>query len=281
MSMIITTSDFTKSALRLIEETNVEKWDWDYLHRNIKDTYLDGKDIYSFFPDLINKPEKRLLEFEINKVDYNFEIKGGELYTLIFVTVKNNGANTQIALALPIIITLQNKQLEADYWLQGYFKSGTVYSGSSVEVAFMFMTEQLDQVSVGDRIIFEVFDDIYVDDDDEPETYEIKSHTTFYDDSPDTYEAEVSDTSHRSCYVATLCYGKESREYLELTYFRDNYLLKHDLGRIIVRKYYKYGGILLAFLENSRIAKFASKIIIKLITIPISILNLYIKKNLL
>lgn len=272
-SMIITTSDFTKPALKLIEETNVEKWNWDDLHKNIRDTYLNGKDIYVFFPDLVHNLAEDVLEFEIIQIDYNMVMdKGGE-YTLVFATLKNRGANTQITLTLPIIITRDNKQFEATYWYTGYFNSGTVYSGASVEVAFMFMSEQLDKVSVGDRIIFNIYND------DELNTYETKVDYTFQKDESNTYEAEVSYKSHKNCYVATLCYGKESREYLELTYFRDNYLLKYDLGKIIVRNYYKYGGILLSVINDLWIAKMVSKIIIKLFTIPISILNQYLRKN--
>ena len=273
-SMIITTSDFTKPALKLIEETNVEKWNWDNLHKNIMDTYLDGKDIYEYFPELINNLAGDKLEFKITQIDYNMEMdKGGE-YTLVFASLKNKGANTQISLALPIIITKDNKQFEAAYWYTGYFSSGTVYSGASVEAAFMFMSQQLDNVSVGDRIIFNIYDN-----DNELKTYETKVDIIFEKDQPNTYETKVSYKSHNNCYIATLCYGKESREYLELTYFRDNYLLKYNLGRIIVRIYYKYGGILVTLLEDLWIAKLVSKVMIKLITLPITILNHYLRQN--
>jgi len=274
MSMIITTSDFTNPALRLIEEVNIKKWNWDDLHKNIRDTYLDGKDIYAFFPELITNIEEGMLELEITKIDYNIQMETGGLYTLMWATLTNRGPNTHISLALPIIITQENRQFEAAGLYKGYFASGTVYSGSSVEVAFMFMSEQLDKVSVGDRIIFNIFGN-----NDELSTYETKVNMNAQIAKPSTYEAEVSDKSYNGCYVTTLCYGKESREYLELTYFRDNFLLKHSCGRIIVSKYYKYGGILISVLQDSSVAKFISRVIIKLITIPIIFLNLYLKKH--
>jgi len=83
MSMIITTSDFTNPALRLIEEVNIKKWNWDDLHKNIRDTYLDGKDIYAFFPELITNIEEGMLELEITKIDYNIQMETGGLYTLM------------------------------------------------------------------------------------------------------------------------------------------------------------------------------------------------------
>lgn len=256
-SMIITTSDFTKPALKLIAESHVEKWNWNDLQKIICDTYLGGKDVYEFFPNLINSSNKDMLKFEVTKIEYNQPMKRIGNCTLIYASLKNSGGNSHITLAIPILITESNKQVEAIYWYEGYFSSGTVYSGASVDLAFMFRSDQVNKVSVGDRVIFNLYQD----------------------NERKTFDTKVNITSFNGCYIATACCGKNSREYLELTYFRDNCLIKYDYGKKIVRIYYKYGGILITLLGDIWIARLVSKLIVKLIAVPISILNYYLRRD--
>lgn len=166
-SMIVTTSGYTNPALKLINEANVECWNWNDLQINISNAYLNGQDIYQFFPNLLSISDKATLQFEITKIVYNVAMKRIGNCTLVFAKISNSGANTNIALQLPVIITKTNQQVEAIYWYEGYFSSGTVYSGASVDVAFMFRSDQLKIVSAGDRIIFNVYQDS-----DDVETFE-------------------------------------------------------------------------------------------------------------
>jgi hypothetical protein len=252
-SVIITTSDFTNQALKLMAELQVKTCNWSDLQKLICDTYLEGKDVYEYFPDLTNGSNEGTLKFEITKIEYNQSMKRIGKCTIIYAALQNDGANTHIELELPIIITQSNKQVEAIYWYTGYFTSGTVYSGASVDVAFMFRSDQVHTVSVGDRIIF----NLYQDD----------------DDSRKTFETKVNISSFSSCYIATLCYGKNSEEYFELTYFRDNYLLKYDFGEKIVRKYYFIGGILVNMFGDVWIARLISKPIVKIVASIVSMIN--------
>ena len=255
-AMIITTSEFTNPALKLVNTTNIKKWDWNDLQRVICDTYLDGKDFYSYYPDLSNGSKSGLFSFELTKIEYRQPMKRIGDCTLIYATLKNNGANTNVALELPIFISQSNKQVQAIYWYEGYFTSGTIYSGASVEIAFMFRSNQVSKINVGDRIIFRLHHE---------------------NGKVETFDTKIKIRSYNGCYITIFCYGRNSKEYLELIYFRDNCLLRYKIGRKIIKFYYKNSGILISLLKDLWIARIASKALIKIITIPISALNNYLR----
>jgi Restriction endonuclease len=152
-AMIITTSDFTKQAYTLLAKTRVTGKNWDDLQQTICDTYLDGQDIYSYYPDLVSDSGTDAIQFEVTKIEYNRPIKRIGPCTIVYASIRNSGANCDVELAMPILITTNNQQTEATFWCEGYFQSGTIYSGASVDFAFIFRSTQVNKVSIGDRII--------------------------------------------------------------------------------------------------------------------------------
>ena len=46
------------------------------------------------------------------------------------------------------------------------------------------------------------------------------------------------------CFIATVCYGVDSKEVLILEKFRDDFLLKHKIGEFFVSFYYKFSPII-------------------------------------
>lgn len=261
-AIIITTSDFTQPALNLISQSNVEKWDWIYFQKVLCDTYLDGKDVYSYFAETIESTDNTL-SFEITKIEYNQAMKRIGDCTIIYASLNNSGANTNIELAKPVLITQSKKQIEAIYWYEGHFTSGTIYSGSKVDVAFLYKSEQVYRVSVGDRVIFNLYQD-----GGDLKTYEAKVNISL-----------SNRTSNSNCFLVTFCFGKNSWEYLEFTFFRDNFLLNYHLGKTFVRFYYKYGPFLITLTKKNIILELFLKIFVKKLAVLLSRVNFHIKKN--
>ena len=266
-AMVITTSSFTKPGRELGSKTQTELWNWNRLQKFVCDTYLDGKDYYAYFGNRSNANSyQKLFGFEVTRVRYDQQMKGGVSYTLIHATMKNQTQkNISLDLIPPIFITRYNKQVEANYWYEGYFTKGTIYAGCSVEISFMFKTEQLPRVKNGDRIIFRWTEDGF-----EVVTEEYNL-TQDYAHPFDQRAPTASDNS--SCYIVTMCCGRDSLEYVEMIYFRDNSLRKVCLGKLLTDAYYRYGYSLASKLKGSLRVKKVSIFLLKAILIPVVIYN--------
>lgn len=233
-ALIITTSDYTNPARVLMAKTGVESWDWSVLQKILCDIYLGGRDMYEYFASRVGKNEGSNVEFAITKVEYNSNMKRIGSCTLVFASMFNKGANAVFEFGVPIYISKANSQVDACSWYHGYFSSGTVYSGATVEIAFMFKTEQVKYVAVGDRFIFNLRRD---------------------GGEVETYDVSVNISSYKACYVATMCYGNRSWEYHELTYFRDNFLINTFVGRWLVGAYYCNGGVLVSLAQRNWVVR--------------------------
>lgn len=77
--------------------------------------------------------------------------------------------------------------------------------------------------------------------------------------------------SPSKCYVATVCFGENSKETIILRKWRDSHLINTEFGRKFIVFYYKNGEAFAKIAEQNFIAKASSKLIIKLIS---SIVNL-------
>jgi len=72
--------------------------------------------------------------------------------------------------------------------------------------------------------------------------------------------------SRRStCFIATACYGSDSREVTILKQFRDEHLVKNKIGNIFVTIYYKISPHLCRLLHNDKPIKKATKFFLKII----------------
>lgn len=251
-ALIVTTSDYTAPGKKLLNKSNVENWNWNKLQNEISKAYLNNKDIYEYYPTENSHQKSMNLSFSVTKVEYEQPMNKIGNCTLLFATIKNNGSNVHVSLDLPIYISKNNKQIEAAFWYESYFSSGTIYASSKVELAFMFRSDQLKKVITGDRIIFSLYGDNM---------------------EKETFDTKISLDSFNSCYITTMCYGKDSNEYLELTYFRDNFLVNYKWGRDFINFYYKNSGVLIVTLQNLLLAKAISKAIIKVTTFFIAKFN--------
>ncbi len=273
---IITTSSFTKPGEKLALRTKTELWEWDELQRYICETFLDGKDYYQYFEGNQDAdPTSRQFAFKVTKVSYAIQMEKIGSCTLIHANMKNlTNKNLSVNLYFPIYISKDNRQVEATNWYLGYFVNGTVYAGCEVEVSFMFRTEQLSVVDNGSKIVFRWFDD---------EANEISQQCRIGNDSrnkasnmgiPPLKDFKMIPPSKSSiCYIVTMCYGIESKEYIEMTSFRDNFLIRFYLGRFAVKSYYRYGQYFVETFGNYISVKMASRFILKMILVPVIIYN--------
>lgn len=154
---VITTSSFTKAGKDLASQTQTELWDWARFQKVICDTYLEGKDYYEYFKaSVVKNAEDRKFDFEVTKVEYEQQMKKIGSCTVIYTNMKNlTNRNISVSLLFPVFISQHNRQIEASYYFEGYFSGGTIYTGCTVELSFIFSSEQLPRVRSGDKIIFQ------------------------------------------------------------------------------------------------------------------------------
>lgn len=252
-AMIITTSSFSKSGATLATKTSTELWDWDKLQKRICDTYLDGKDYYSYFGDSSKRDEAKIsFEFKFTKAQFGQIMQKVGSCTLIYAYITNaTDRNIYVQLGYPTFISADNRQTDACGHYTGYFNQGVVYAGASVEVAFIFRTEQVPFIRKGDRLIFKWFEDVPGAN---PERH--------------TFDMVIPKSMGKSsCYVVTMCFGKSSQEYLDMVVFRERVLRTCIVGRGIIDLYYKLGGFLADRLRRNRTAKRISRFLLKSILI--------------
>ena len=229
--LVVSTSAFTNPALKLMQEAEVEFWDWDKLQKILCDQYLGGMDVYSFSGGKNQMPLEDTTEFVISEVKHRQEMNRIGSCTLVFAEMTNSGPNAFYNYELPIFISKKNSQVTACYWYEGYFVGGTVYSGSTVELAFIFRSEQVEKIGIGDRFIFN-----FSRDSGELETHDVK----------------VDRGAIKACYVATMCYGVDSWQYRELIKMRDQHLVRSKIGRSLVDSYYQHAMGLVKLGENCK-----------------------------
>lgn len=231
---IITTSSFTNQVKKLSESTGVELWDWNVLQKYLCNTYLDGKDYYEYFKDKTSDVND--LDFEISQVIYNQLMKGNFTGTLITVKIQNlTDKNYDTYVALPTYITSENNQVEARYHLDGYFRSGTIYAGCTVESCFIFESERVPRVKIGDTMVLDV-------------TYSDKNTKKTIN-----IDRDFSPRTNKSgCFIATAAYGNPfSQEIDLLRRWRDQELSNNIAGRAFVWGYYSVSPPIADFIRHN------------------------------
>lgn len=151
-AMIIATTSYTSSAIKIAENAGMETWDWDRLSLEISDVFLDGKDYFTYFK---NQGDQEMHdETAVQIMPKDFDVFENEKYHALIFEIENiSGENLLCRLELPIILTKQKKQLQAIEWMEGYFSGGNIYSGARVEIGCLFLSAQIDGIDQGDRII--------------------------------------------------------------------------------------------------------------------------------
>lgn len=182
-SIIVTTSSYSAPGIELANNTGVILYEWDHLLKMISDTYLDGKDYYEYFRnDIEQNIVFKNLEFRVKNVDFDMRLERNKSATLILLDVINNSEqNLNTNFHKGIYIGSDRRQVEFIAFLSEHFSQGTIYSGCTVEVAFLFPQEKISSITPQDKIIIEVSEG-----NDEPVL--------------NTYSISVNHNSHRETY---------------------------------------------------------------------------------
>jgi restriction system protein len=170
-AIIVTTSDFTKAAKKLAEQTGVELWNWDKLYNEIKKIYLGGKDVYEFFTqkNLVSTLtqvttqkglQNKKFSFQIEKIRENVYTvreggrRNGDISTIVHIKMTNTkDEKIYVTIAYPIIITTLNNQIEANSWFVGIFKGGYIYPHASVPLIFCWYRDQVPKGKLIKKVI--------------------------------------------------------------------------------------------------------------------------------
>lgn len=246
-ALIITTSSFTKPAMKLANKNNVDLWDWDIFQKYVCDTYLDGVDFFKFFENHNNsKNSNEKFGININRITYNQLMKGNEVATEIYFNVINQtDQNIFIDIDLPTLVTNDNHQIESTSYLTGYFKQGVIYAGCKIDCCFIFNSNQLPRVRIGDRLIINISGSNY--------TSIIKNHIP-------------SDNAKSGCFIATTAFNTANAfEVQILKRWRDNTLNHINLGQKFVCVYYLINPAIAIFINKSKVLKSVTKTLLKLI----------------
>lgn len=155
-AMIVATTGFTTSALKVADQSDAEVWDWERLLREIEDVFLDGEDIYAVHSGDEGQDERESGSIHILPGD--FDVFENRKYHALVFELENSGVeNVLCRLEMPVILTKDRKQLQAVEWIEGYFSGGHIYSGARVEVGCLFLSAQIDGLEKGDRVIQRIY----------------------------------------------------------------------------------------------------------------------------
>src|SRR4030065_1029936 len=172
-------------------------------------------------------------KFEFIRAEYNQEMKHMGSATVVYADMVNlTDENVKVLLKMPTFISVDNKQADSRYYFTGYFLDGVIYARTRVTTAFIFSSEQVPKIVPGDRIIYKWYE-------------EDKALLTFDLKIPEPKELKSA------CFIVTVCFGEFSSEYREMILFRDRVLTQFRFGNVIIKAYYKYGGVLARILEGN------------------------------
>lgn len=273
-AMVVTTSSFTPQAIELCIKADVIYWDWDSLLTLLCDTYFNGLDYFSYYKEKIEEDNLHCrainMENELEYLDINdvFEFKIIEFCTDITTAEKNSRnvsallidaknkshENLYLKVYMPDFITPEHRQIEAYSNWSSYFSGGVVYSGTTVTLGFFFLASQLPELKVNSKLVLK----LSLDDQNLIRHFiEITSL-----DNVKLPQPIPEPKGGGICFVATALFGKESIEYKELTYLRDNFISSYALGRFLINCYYKAGPKLVVIMSRYRKVKCVSKVIV-------------------
>ena len=156
-AIFLTTSDFTKPARRLAQQTEVELWDWNEFQRRLSAAYLGGKSYQEYFRAPVSVVDgdepvaARVLRIE------KLHMKGNYEGALFYIGLSNQTAkNTDAHIVGATYITVENNQYSMRDYLQGYFMDGVIYARCTVEVCIIFDLAQVRHVRRGHAIILDL-----------------------------------------------------------------------------------------------------------------------------
>jgi hypothetical protein len=240
-AMLITTSDFTSSALKLSKTSDIITWNWDRLYKAISDTYFDGLNYEEYYKDIpdIKEASTDLLNLKLQGIEYEQTTEFGNDSTVIYGEIRNESdQGITVFLDLPTYLTRDRKQLLAVGWIKDGFTNGLIYPGASVEFGCIFTRRQIQNHHNKDTVILRV-------------------HCS-NDIGSGILKAPMSQLKE-GCFFVTFAFGPGSEEYYQMCSFRDGTLLKTKTGKCLVRVYYTISPVLLNFIPRIRIFELAVK----------------------
>lgn len=278
--MVITTTEFTTPAKELARTTNVELWGWEKLYENIKGVYFDGNDIYEYFSEHFQKAEAQKyvngneFEFEVEKVREKEEVCNTanreelNIATIIHLKIKNR-TDSKIFFILNnvLIIDVLGNQIKAYTGFVGTFAQGDIYPFTGIPIIPCFYEWQVPNAKSIKKIVVLYYagsDGILKEKIiDMPNDVHIEKPPT-----PIITNATVSNPQSgvsSNCFVVTLCFGRQSNEYKQMTLFRDEVLNKYLSGRFFIRQYYAYSPILIKIIGKSKTLVYFLKCILSIL----------------
>jgi len=246
-AIIITTSDFTKAARKLAEQTNIELWNWNKLYSEIKGIYLRGKDVYEFFKDkkiLITEtqiqPKRERFSFRVDKIEENMSMRDKNIATIVHIKMTNlTDEKIYATIGNSIIIDALGNQVESYAGYVGKFDKGYIYSQASVPLIFCWYNDQIPSGKIIKNIIVKYYEG------ENEETNEVFI-------SPNSSTKIINTIQQKSgCFIATAVYGTPlAPEINILRDFRDKFLLKNQLGKGCINFYYKFSPPIANFISK-------------------------------
>ncbi len=215
---IITTSAFTKAAIRVAEKADVEWWDWDALYQALTDTFFEGKSHLDFItaaPAVVDSDDPEP-EFKLKVKWQPEEGIDAEWYNLS-LTITNASFNSYyLSLDLPALIDKNKNQTIADKWAGGEFVSGMVYEGASVRTSALFRATRLGEHPPAGKVMV---------------TVHIRT-------DPSVTVHLGAKLKGDACFFVTYCYSRQSPEYRLMAVYRDDVLDKSIFGKLLIKAYY-------------------------------------------
>lgn len=259
-ALVVTTSNFTASAIKLAKSSNVVLWNWQRLEEYISTVFFQEQDYHEFFRDQLKVDQedtdlRDLFELKLLEINQDAESADGNEMIEVHVGLTNTGdQNLTIHVDLPIVVSKKShRQVTAIHWKENYFFHGVLVSGATVELACDFLKAQIEQIKPGDRMILHV-------------------HVAGMDASI-VLDQRLRNPSG-NCYIVTYCYGRDSEEYRTMIRFRDQVLMRSGTGRRVINFYYRSSPILIELLQRSSpIAKTVRMLILRLIPVSLRLIR--------
>ncbi len=201
---VITTSGFSKEAIKSAEAEDVEWWDWDALYQALSELFFDGKSHLEYIPSV-----PAAIGFEERTPDLKLKVKwkpeegiSSEWYNLDLIISNPTNRNIYIHLDLPALIDTKKNQITAEKWADGEFIAGIVYEGASIRTNALFKASRIGERPSGGRVM-------------------LTCHERT--DPPSTYHLAAK-LKGEACYFVTYCYSRQSRQYALMIRYRDEIL---------------------------------------------------------
>ena len=215
---VISTSEIEPEIKKLAEQLGIELWDWETLYAALCQLFFEGQSHEEYFEKNLSQalPEEKPPILKLKVKWQAAEGIGPEWYNLGLTISNPTNENIYIHLQLPALIDHKRHQIMADQWVDGEFVSGLIYAGASIQTNALFSVAKAGDRPPGGKIML---------------TCHERTET------PVTYHLQAR-IRGEACYLVTYCYTTQSKEYLEMTRYRDQVLATSMGGRMFIAVYY-------------------------------------------